>query len=206
MLPYHQMIKDYTNIEGRDLWEYELNLTPAEVQRMMWHLLEIEGTYADYYFLSDNCSFALLQLLEVARPGLWLAKDSELYVIPSDSIKRIQTIVSKVTHRKSLKTTWLEKRRTLNFSEKVAIRQSEPAEHSGKTLEAAQLYWSLQQSAGDQEAKQKSYLLAKERAKRPQLLADNADAPFNSWFGGCSSRGYSTKRFLAQLLFSFRFS
>ncbi|MBO9667679.1 MAG: DUF4105 domain-containing protein, partial [Bdellovibrio sp.] len=46
MLPYHQKIREYSNLEGRDLWEYRLNLSPAQVELMINHLLELEGSYA----------------------------------------------------------------------------------------------------------------------------------------------------------------
>ena len=48
MQPYHQKIREYTNLEGRDLWEYRLHLTPEEVTFIIDHLLELEGSWAPY--------------------------------------------------------------------------------------------------------------------------------------------------------------
>ena len=44
MLPYHQKIREYINIEGRDIWEYPLNLSPSEVDFLVDHLLELENS------------------------------------------------------------------------------------------------------------------------------------------------------------------
>ncbi len=171
MLPYHQMIKEYTNLEGRDLWEYDLNLKPDEIQRMLWHLMELDGTYFDYYFLSDNCSFALLKALEVARPGLKLADDSELYLIPLDSVKRITGLVEKVRLRKSLATIWIETRPNLssvaqNEILKLKESTSELPRLSTELLDSGLLYYTLQESEGHDGHRKLVYEISKERAKR----------------------------------------
>jgi hypothetical protein len=113
MLPYHQLIKDYTHLEGRDLWEYELDFTPEEVQRILFHLLELDRAYFDYYFVDDNCSYELLKALEVGRPGLRLAGEDEFFVIPIDTVKVIQPLVKNIKFRPSLDTEWVQRREKL---------------------------------------------------------------------------------------------
>ncbi|MCB0370155.1 MAG: DUF4105 domain-containing protein, partial [Bdellovibrionales bacterium] len=68
MLPYHQKIREYTNLEGRDLWEYKLDLSPDEVDFIIDHLLELDGSYSYYYFSDENCSYQILELLNIVRP------------------------------------------------------------------------------------------------------------------------------------------
>ncbi len=126
MLPYHQLIKDYTHLEGRDLWEYELNFTPEEVRRVLFHLLELEGSYVDYYFLDDNCSFMILKALEVGRPGLQLAEADEFFVIPLDTVKRAHELIAKVKYRPSLETEWHQRRSHLGSDEKTQIASLKP--------------------------------------------------------------------------------
>ncbi|HRY30545.1 MAG TPA: DUF4105 domain-containing protein, partial [Elusimicrobiota bacterium] len=64
--PYYMKVQQYNNIESRDLWEYTLSLTPEQTDRLARHLWEFGSTYFDYYFLTENCSYQLLPLLEVA--------------------------------------------------------------------------------------------------------------------------------------------
>ncbi len=87
--PYHNLVKLYSDIENRDIWEYQLNFSPAEVDRMLVHLWEMRGHHSDYYFFDENCSFQLLFLLDAARPGLKLVDDFALHVTPVDSVRSI---------------------------------------------------------------------------------------------------------------------
>lgn len=85
---YYQTIFEYTNIDKRDIWEYDLNLTEAETWTLFLHLWELVDVYSDYYFLDENCSYNLLFLLEAARPNLRLT-ESILWEAPSDTVKRV---------------------------------------------------------------------------------------------------------------------
>lgn len=126
MLPYHQMIKEYTDLEGRDLWEYQLNFSEQETRRLVFHLLELEKAYFDYYFLDDNCSYQLLKLLEVARPGLNLASADEGFVIPLETIKdltKVPDLVAKVSYRPSLVSQWQQRQARLNSSQKNELEK-----------------------------------------------------------------------------------
>lgn len=89
VLPYYQKVKEYNDFENRDLWEYQLTLTPAEVRRLLEHLWELRDVRFPYYFLSSNCSYQLLGLFEAARPGLALRRDFPVHAIPSDTLRRV---------------------------------------------------------------------------------------------------------------------
>ena len=67
-LAYYNKINEYVNSEMRNMWEYKLNFSDIEMRRMLMHLIELEGIKSDYFFISENCSYNLLFLLEVARP------------------------------------------------------------------------------------------------------------------------------------------
>jgi len=87
--PYYKKIKEYNREENRDIWEYPLNLTPAETERMVQHLWELKDINFDYYFFDENCSYRLLELLEVARPELKLSNQFGLTAIPVDTVRSI---------------------------------------------------------------------------------------------------------------------
>jgi len=89
ILPYEARIKDYRDVESRGLWEYKLNLTQAETDQLLRHSWEIHKTHFDYYFLKTNCSYRLLGLLDVARPGMNLEKQLKVYAIPVDTVRLV---------------------------------------------------------------------------------------------------------------------
>jgi hypothetical protein len=89
VLPYHSMVRQYTDFENRDIWEYQLNLKPDEVLRLTEHLWELRDQYANYFFFDENCSYQLLFLLDVARPGMGLADHFPLHAIPADTVRAV---------------------------------------------------------------------------------------------------------------------
>ena len=86
---YYKKIQEYNKMEHRDIWEYRLNLTPVETERMVEHIWELQEINFDYYFFDDNCSYRLLELLEVARPGINLTDEFIVTAIPIDTVKTI---------------------------------------------------------------------------------------------------------------------
>lgn len=89
LLPYYDKVKEYSDLENRDLWEYQLTFTPAELQRLLDHLWELRSVEFPYYFLTRNCSYQLLSLFEVARPGLQLRNAFPVQAIPTDTVRRV---------------------------------------------------------------------------------------------------------------------
>ncbi len=86
---YFKKIQEYNKMEHRDIWEYRLNLTPEETERLVTHVWELKDVSFDYYFFDDNCSYRLLELLEVARPGINLTNEYVVTAIPIDTVKTI---------------------------------------------------------------------------------------------------------------------
>ena len=83
--PYHQHVKSYIKQENRDIWEFELNFSKADTIYILEHLWELQGHWADYYFLSENCSSMVLELLSIIDHDLvrgW----PKPWVIPIDTI------------------------------------------------------------------------------------------------------------------------
>jgi hypothetical protein len=87
--PYYIKVRDYNDLEDRDLWEYRLNLSPEEIERLLAHLWELGPVYFDYYFLDENCSYHLLSLLEVARPGIELTGQFRGWAIPAETVRAV---------------------------------------------------------------------------------------------------------------------
>lgn len=103
ILPYYEKIKEYSDLEQRDIWEYRLNLTEDEVSKMLLHLWELKEIYSDYYFFDENCSYSLLFLFEAARPSLRLTDEFGPWVIPIDTLRAMKNegLVEAVEYRPS---------------------------------------------------------------------------------------------------------
>ena len=104
VLPYFYKVREYSDFESRDLWEYDLNLTQEQVDRFIDYLWETRSTQFDYYYLSENCSYQLLKALEAAVPNLKLTEKLPWWVIPADTIKAVVEtpgLVKKIEFRPS---------------------------------------------------------------------------------------------------------
>ncbi|QSP95039.1 DUF4105 domain-containing protein [Marinobacter salinisoli] len=104
--PYYEKIRLYSDIEHRDLWEYRLNLSKAEVDQLLAHAWEIQDRNFDYYFFDENCAYRLLALIDVARPGTQLLGEVSTHAIPSDTVRWVleKNLVSEIHYRPSAAT------------------------------------------------------------------------------------------------------
>lgn len=155
-LPYFYKVREYNDYESRDLWEYRLALKDEEVRRLVLHLWELGGTYFDYYYVDENCSYHLLSALEAAAPRLRLVERLRVYALPSDAVKALaasEGLVSDVRYRPSLRAQFewrtrglsaqaLEKVRLLEADPRLPLDGSDEAE-SARVLDAAMDYLDL---------------------------------------------------------------
>lgn len=88
-IPYYLKIQEYRNIENRDLWEFPLNLTEAEIDRLLRHCWELGKASFPYLFFTRNCSWQLMPLLDIVKPELDLSGRFYLWVIPSDTARAV---------------------------------------------------------------------------------------------------------------------
>lgn len=76
----------YTEHEFRDLWEYRLDLTPAEIRFLTAHAWEIHRKRYTYFFFHDNCAFRVAELLELLD-GVNAVPPATPWVIPQAVVK-----------------------------------------------------------------------------------------------------------------------
>ena len=119
LVPYQEKLSEYRSLENRDLWEYRLNLTQVETERMVEHVWELKQIQFDYFFFDENCSYRLLELLQVARTGLRLTEQFPLTAIPTDTVKAVKDagLVEKIDYRPSRERELLERAKPLNSDE-----------------------------------------------------------------------------------------
>jgi hypothetical protein len=124
VLPYHAMVRQYTDYENRDIWEYQLNLSPAETLRLVEHLWELRDQYANYFFFDENCSYQLLFLLDVARPGMALSANFPLHAIPADTVRAVVAqdgMVERTVFRPSSRTVIEHRLGMLDTAERALV-------------------------------------------------------------------------------------
>ena len=86
LMPYYVKIRQYNDLDRRDLWEYEIPLTEDQKIFFVAHLLEMERAGFDYFYFTENCSYHILRFLDAVIPGANLSARLHPVVIPADSI------------------------------------------------------------------------------------------------------------------------
>ncbi len=153
LMPYYRKVKEYGDFESRDLWEYELNLTPQETRFLVQHLWEMQKVSFPYYFINDNCAYRLLGLFDLVRPELNLQKQFNSTAIPIETLKVVeqQGLIKQKVYRPALETQLLaqsrqhgkalaKKAHQLAYAETgtmPSMLQTYPAEDQAKVLEMA---------------------------------------------------------------------
>jgi hypothetical protein len=133
--PYFYKVREYADYESRDLWEYDLDLSPAETELLASHLWELGSTWFDYYYLTENCSQGILAALEAAAPRLELLRHVGPIVIPADTVKALYAnpgLVRTVHFRPSIRTQFRTRLAALAPREREALKAV--LDHPGATL------------------------------------------------------------------------
>src|SRR5699024_2922433 len=132
---YHSKVQDYAHIENRDMCEYPLALTAEERQWVIEHLWEMKDVRFDYFFLDENCSLRLLELVALARPGTDMLADFRLTEIPVNTVRAVagaglieQQIYrpSKASELTALEEqlTWAQRRLAVRLAQDTAVAES----------------------------------------------------------------------------------
>jgi len=203
---YFKKIQEYNKIEHRDIWEYRLNLTPEETERMVTHIWELQKINFDYYFFDENCSYRLLELLEVARPGIELTDKYIVTAIPIDTVKTINEagLIESTEYRPARATvlsyminSMPEDNRELvmQFAQDIETQQSDnfkslTLDEQREIIETSYKYLRYQQAekGRDPVIAKRSYELLKLRNTYPVSKEPDAPAPVSPENGHNSKR------------------
>lgn len=137
-MPYFYKIREYNDFESRDLWDYELDLTQEQIDMVLAHIWEMRQTFFSYLYLTENCSYHMLGLLDVANENWRLTKRTPLIAIP---VQTVQTVVDtpglvKAIHFRPSKRRFLEKRlHQLNQQEKDQFKNLIEANYDASSLD-----------------------------------------------------------------------
>lgn len=214
--PYYDSVSKYNDYEQRDLWEYNLDLTTAEIEMMLLHIWELRSIGFDYYYFDENCSFHLLSLLSVARPSLKLNDQLLPWIIPSDTLKSLLTndgILKSVNYRPSRSTKLKARAKELTGEQKRVVIDLAKSKinldderyktlsdiDKAKVLETANEYTEYLGNRGA--AAENIFSILKERSKLPvrekPFAVDPPDTEPDKTHGSrkfFTERGYHTRR------------
>lgn len=87
-IQYHFHRRQYGDEELRDLWEYELNLSPDEIDLVVAHAWEVLGQTYDYYFFRRNCAYRMAELIEVIE-GVDVTPEDRPWTIPQSVVQKL---------------------------------------------------------------------------------------------------------------------
>lgn len=105
--PYDTMLREYATIAARDVWEYELALTPAEIRLFLAHLWELQNARIDYGYTGENCAYRLAAAIDAAAPRLDLVGSLGPMVMPVDVVRAANDepgLVRRVSYRPSVRS------------------------------------------------------------------------------------------------------
>ncbi len=150
LMPFYYKVREYSDFESRDLWEYELKFTEEESQFFVKHLWELGDTWFDYYYLFENCSWHMLTAIEAIRPDINYTEHLQFATIPGDTVRVLfhhPEMLKSVKFRPSAQRRFLTRYSELTKAEanttneivKKLVIDSLPAENisRGKILDAA---------------------------------------------------------------------
>ncbi len=124
-IPYYFKVREYNNAESRDLWEYQLRLKPEAVDMLIAHVWELGPAQIDYWYLTENCSYHMLSILEAADPSVDILSKLDRYVIPADTVRVLWNktdLVEGYTYRPSIRQVFFQREALLNKEEKAELK------------------------------------------------------------------------------------
>ncbi len=112
----------YTHTEARDIWEYQLDLSPEHTRFLQLHLWEIIGNKKQYFFLTRNCAYELGRVIDIVldRP---LTRPARVWYTPSELFDRLHDIDEEA--RVQQKKTIIRQLRYHPSAERLLIRDYE---------------------------------------------------------------------------------
>lgn len=195
--PYYLRVREYSDLENRDIWEYQLDLSAPEIDMVLAHAWELGSVRFDYFFFDENCSYHILSLLDVARPSLQLTDQFVWHTIPIDTVKAAMALpglVKQVRYRPSQLSLLQARADTLNplqlqWAKELSLgtqtlatlnEQTRSPQEAAQVLEFSDLYLSYQQVAGgvaQKDADERLHALRLARSSHPTVAAATPPTP-----------------------------
>lgn len=89
-IAYYFHRNQYGEIELRDLWEYELDLSPDEVHFVAAHAWEVLDRRYQYFFFRRNCAYRMAEIVQIVD-GVNITPESRPWTIPQATLQTAAT-------------------------------------------------------------------------------------------------------------------
>ncbi|WP_344808395.1 DUF4105 domain-containing protein [Allohahella marinimesophila] len=124
IVPYYEKVKEYHFLESRNVWEYELKVTQAEVDQFVRHVWEVQHAEMDYFFFTENCSYQLLALLDASSDRFDFTDEFLVRAIPGDTVRILveNGVVGDTAFRPSAATQLAAETGQLDQQQVAAVR------------------------------------------------------------------------------------
>lgn len=97
--------QEYSAIENRDMWSFDLDLNEQIIDQYLNHIWELNHTAAEnYYFLTKNCSTYLVNSLAAVVVDIDFVDPQLTYFMPIESIKILKHHIAQSQFRPSLRS------------------------------------------------------------------------------------------------------
>ncbi|MFT6991556.1 MAG: hypothetical protein ACJASL_003543 [Paraglaciecola sp.] len=120
---------NYSEVELRDLWQYELNLSSSKKDLLIAHAWELLSSGYTYYFTNRNCAYHIAKMLELVTEKD-LISPSELFVLPITVFNRLSkvnveadSLIKTITRTESRQNRFRRKHAQLNFNQQEIVEQ-----------------------------------------------------------------------------------
>jgi len=126
LMPYYYKVREYNDMENRDLWSYELNLNQSDLDLFVAHLHEMSQTSFDYFYFSENCSYHILAFIDAIKPQWKLMDSLGAFVPPLQTLHALykkESFVKKVSLRPSLNKKLRKRYELLSQEEKLLFKK-----------------------------------------------------------------------------------
>ena len=191
-VPYYYKIREYSDHEFRDIWDYDLGLSQEQVNSVVDHAWELGAISFDYYYFDENCSYHVLGLLNVAYEDVDILEGlSTAYVLPIDTVKEMKRLglirdrkVRVSSYGKLLKETEGLTTRKLELVKEIALQpervteitknysDKEAADLLDASISALDYLKADKVLLNEKKTKEERNLLLQERAVNPHISED----------------------------------
>lgn len=127
-IEYYFHDHNYGELELRDLWEYELNLSEDEVRFVIAHSWEVLGKEFTYYFFRRNCAYRMAEVIELVD-GIEIIPPQRPWTIPQVLVRRAADtkrdsvpLIADVIYHPSRQSLFYEEFLLLDHEEREVMR------------------------------------------------------------------------------------
>lgn len=128
-IQYYYHDHAYGDLELRDLWEYELELSDDEVQFLVAHSWEVLGKEYTYYFFRKNCAYRMAEILELL-PDVTVIPPRRGWTIPQSVVQSAMSqqrhgkpLVRSVSYHPSRQSQFITRYQGLGIAQRRAVRE-----------------------------------------------------------------------------------